>query len=188
MLCECTANDSVYYAYGMHEELDAPGEYILSETDGKLSAIMPMACVGLGGEMTCPTRLVPATGMGKMEYCTTRNCSLGAMVRVIGATNVTFQSVNITGSSGVGASVWGSSFVSFDSCEINNHQEGMLVGATLHPAMDSENISLLRSDVGFTGLGGVSFTGGNRTLLTPSGNLIENNRLHDFGRCIYTCK
>eukprot|EP01048_Picozoa_sp_COSAG05_P024677 COSAG05_NODE_5916_length_1060_cov_1.047867_1_plen_338_part_01 len=29
-------NDSFYYAYGMHEELDNAGEYILNETSGKL--------------------------------------------------------------------------------------------------------------------------------------------------------
>ena len=162
----------------------------MDDKKGKLSAIFPEACM-IKGKLICPTRLVPvlaAAAMTKVVYCVTHNCSFSAMVRVIGATDVSFKSVNITGSTGTGAAVWGSTGVTFDDCNINNHQEGLLVGSTVHPAIDSLNVSLIGSDVGFTGMSSTRFTGGNRTLLSSSGFLVENNRLHDFGRCIYTNK
>ena len=159
----------------------------MDEQTGRLSAVFPEACMA-DGKLICSTRLVPATAMTKVVYCVAHNCSFSAMVRVIGATDVSFQSVNFTASTGTGVAVWGSTGVTFDGCNINNHQEGLLVGATVHPAIDSWNVSLVGSDVGYTGMSSTRLTGGNRTLLSSSGFLIEDNRLHDFGRCIYTNK
>ena len=191
-------NDSFYYAYGLAEELDAEGEYILNATTGELSAILPSECVSPVGAVLCPTRLVPASPIGSMSCCVPGNCSMAAMVRVIGSHNISLLRMNLTGSMGVGLSVWGSSNITIDSCAINNHLgTGVLVGSaaanfshcsTAAPARDSYGVRLLRSDVGYTGGGASSFTGGNRTALSPSRFLIENNRLHDFGQAIYTYK
>ena len=114
-------NDSYYYAYGMHEELDSEGEYLLNTSSGRMSAIFPEECVSQG-EVVCPTRLVPATSMTRTGCCITSNCTLGAIVRVIGAQNVSFLGANITGSTGAGVSVWGSTNVTLDSCRLDNHQ------------------------------------------------------------------
>ena len=100
-------NDSFYYAYGMVEELDTEGEFVLNESTGKLSAIFPAECIS-DGRVTCPTRLVPATAMTKMACCMPGNCSLSAIIRVIGASNISFVGVNVSGSTGVGVSVLGS--------------------------------------------------------------------------------
>jgi hypothetical protein len=184
-------NDSFYYAYGLKEELDAEGEFILNESTGELSAIFPAECM-LNGSVVCPTRLVPATTMTKMACCVPGNCSLSAIVRVIGARNISFSGITISGSTGVGLSIWGSTDITIDACDINNHQVGLLAGAaSMHGCSGtqqspSRGVSLLRSDIGFTGMSSSDFTGGNRTTLTPSHFLIENNRLHDFGLWIYT--
>ena len=189
-------NDSFYYAYGMREELDAEGEFVLNETSGELSAIFPTECLDpTDGSVACPTRLVPATAMAHVECCVEGNCSLSAMVRVIGATNVSFRGVSFRGSAGVGVGVFGSENVTLDACALDNHQVGLLVGAasstrpcggSAHPSVGSIGVSLLRSRVGFTGMSGASFTGGNRTTLTRARFLVENSRFHDFGRVVYT--
>ena len=186
-------NDSFYYAYGLAEELDTEGEYILNATTGELSAILPSECVSPAGAVLCPTRLVPASPIGRMACCVSGNCSLAAMVRVIGAHNISLLGMNLSGSVGVGLGVWGSSNITIDSCDINNHAgTGVLVGSaaancsTAPPTRNSYGVSLLRSDVGYTGGGASSFTGGNRTALSPSRFLIENNWFHDFGTAIYT--
>ena len=114
-------NDSYYYAYGMHEELDSEGEYLLNTSSGTMSAIFPDDCLR-HGEVVCPTRLVPATSMTRTGCCVTSNCTLGAIVRVVGAQNISFLGTNITGSTGVGISVWGSTNVTLDSCRLDNHQ------------------------------------------------------------------
>jgi hypothetical protein len=181
----------------MVEELDTPGEYILNETTGLLSTIFPTECT-VDDKLVCPTRVVPHWHMTEYECCMPGNCSLSGVVRVNGATNITFRGVNISGSTGVGVSVLGSSNITFDACQINNHQEGLLVGSaaitsTEHPCgdgseapIDSSGISLLRSDIGYTGRTGSSFAGGNRTTLAPSRILVENNRFHDFSLETYT--
>lgn len=45
----------------------------------------------------------------------------------------------------------------------------------------SSDVSLLRSDLGYTRVSSSRWTGGDRSTLTPSGFLIESNRFHDFG-------
>ncbi len=189
-------NDSFYYAYGLAEELDTEGEYILNASSGELAAILPSECVSPVGEVLCPTRLVPASPIGHTTCCVTGNCSMAAMVRVIGTHNISFLRMNFSGSTGVGLSVWGSSNITIESCDINNHVgTGVLVGSaaanfsqcsTAAPARDSYGVRMLGCNVGYTGAAASAFTGGNRTALFPSNFLIENNWFHDFGQAIYT--
>eukprot|EP01043_Picozoa_sp_COSAG02_P042225 COSAG02_NODE_3571_length_6533_cov_8.215981_4_plen_779_part_00 len=191
-------NDSFYYAYGMVEELDIEGEYILNSTTGELSAILPSECFSPAGMVLCPTRLVPASPIGRMSCCISGNCSMAAMVRVIGTHDISFLRMNLSGSVGVGLSVWGSSNITIESCNINNHADtGVIVGSaaanfshcsTGDPARDSYGVHMVGSDVGYTGGGASSFTGGKRTALLPSHFQIENNWFHDFGQDIYTYK
>jgi hypothetical protein len=60
-----------------------------------------------GISVLCRTRLVPAnTPLSTGSWCFQGNCSSGAaMVRMVGATNVTMRGVNVTGSSGAGDSL-----------------------------------------------------------------------------------
>ena len=78
-----------FYAYGMHEELDAPGEYILHEDTGILSAVLPAECVGPGGSVVCQTRLLPDIKKLHFQAClvvghaylTSLNCRRGTHPR-----------------------------------------------------------------------------------------------------------
>ena len=182
-------NESVWYAYGMHEELDTEGEYIVHEDTGMLSAVLPAECVGPDGGVVCETRLLPDIKKLHFQAClivghaylTALNCSMAGMIQVIDAGNITLQGLNLTGSFGSGVTVFGSTNVTIESCAVNNHNEGVVVGTLANTNKTSSNVSLLRSEIGFTRGASSRWTGGNRSALTPSGFLIEQNRFHDFG-------
>ena len=182
-------NDSFWYAYGLHEELDVAGEWVLDSDTSTVSAILPASCLD-GDSVLCPTRLVPVdTECSVGSMCWSGNCSIGAgMLRIVGATNVTVRGINITGSAGAGLTVIGSTEVSIDKCNVNNVANGVTVMGACEgreapgcAVIQSANVSLTHSDVGYTGKQSTDWSGGNRTTLTPSGFLVENNKLHDFG-------
>jgi len=112
------------------------------------------------------------------------NCSFSALLRVVGASNVTLQGINVTGTTGAGIGIYGSNGVIIADCVIDNHLEGVIVW----PASDtkSRDIALLRNRIGYTGMEGAKLWGGNRSTLVPSGFLVENNRFHHFGLWTYT--
>jgi hypothetical protein len=182
-------NESVFYAYGMHEELDAPGEYILRNNMGMLSAVLPAECMGADGSVVCQTRLLPDIRKLHFQDClivghaylTSLNCSMAGVIQVIGTDNITLRGLNISGSFGTGVTVMGGTNITIDSCGIDNHNEGVVVGTLANTNKTSSNVSLLHSEIGFTRGASSRWIGGNRTVLTPSGFLIESNRFHDFG-------
>lgn len=122
-------NESIIYAYGMYEELDTPGEYILRDDTGMLSAIMPAECIGPAGNVVCPTRLLPDIKKLHFQEClivghaylTSLNCSMTGVIQVIDAANITLVGLNLTGSFGTGITIFGGTGITIDSCEINNH-------------------------------------------------------------------
>ena len=92
------------------------------------------------------------------------------------------------GSAGAGITVMGSTDVAIDRCNVNNVANGVTVMGACEgrvapgcAIIQSANVTLTRSDVGYTGKQATDFGGGNRTTLTPSGMRVENNKLHDFG-------
>ena len=88
--------------------------------------------------------------MSRSTCCVPGNCSLSAVVRVVGAASVAFRGVNITGSAGVGISVFGGVNVTVDGARLDNHQMGMLAGA-----LSTTGNSHHRGAAGVT-MGGVS--------------------------------
>lgn len=56
-------------------------------------------------------------------------------------------------------------------------------GATAVIAPGNKNCAFRNCEIAWMGRGGIVMSGGERETLTPSGNVIENNRIHDFG-CI----
>ena len=188
-------NDSFWYAYGLHEELDVPGEWVLDATAHKIDAIFPEACVDEHGSLICPTRIVPA-GLASSAggICFQGNCSTkAAMVRVIETHDISLRGLNISGGVGGGLSVIGSRNVSIDSCDINNVLNGLAVqGACTEmragscvSQVGSWNVSLTHSTISYTGMESSYWDGGNRTLLQSSGFLAENNLFSLFGQYTY---
>ena len=159
---------AVYFAYGnLPEELDVPGEFVVDDRTGVLSAILPTGCID-GVRVVCRTRVVPSA-------------SPPSLVAISGGSNITLQNVNLTGNAGAGITVGsGSSGIALEGLNINNVETGVVVDGT------TSNVAFKKSEVGYTLLSSTSFTGGNRSTLTAPGFLVENNRLHDFGRWVYT--
>ena len=145
--------DSIFYAYGMHEELDHEGEYILHNDTGMLEAVMPTRCLGPDGSVVCPTRLVPDIKELHFQSClivghaylTSLNCSMAGMIQIIDTGNITLRGLNLTGSWGTGVTVFGGTGVEIDSCAINNHNEGVVVG-TLANSNKTSSASPQRTD------------------------------------------
>ena len=153
-----------------------PGEMSLDTKTGVLSAILPDGCVE-EGKVVCKTRLLPASSAGDAA-------GAFSLVKITDATSITLQGMNITGSAGLGVTILNSNNITMDKCQVENVATGLSVGGA--PGDVTQNVSLLRSEVGFTMLASTVWSGGNRSTLTPPGFLCENNRLHDFGRWIYT--
>jgi hypothetical protein len=203
-------NDSFWYAYGLIEELDNVGEYVLDEATATVSAIFPDWCLH-DGNVLCKTRLVPAvTESSAGAGCFPGNCSSGAaMIRLVGATNVTIQGLNVSGSTGAGLSVIGSTNILIDNCVVSSVLNGVVVmgscsSGPIVPCPESEgsegtpgfccpdgaltgsfNVALTHSEIAYTGMESSTWSGGNRTALRPAGLLVENNRFHDFGMWFY---
>ena len=59
--------------------------------------------------------------------------------------------------------------------------DGLVVGTLANKNQTSKDVSLLRSEIGYTRCSSSRWIGGVRDTLTPSGFLIESNRFHDFG-------
>ena len=156
--------NTTYYAYGpaLLEELTAPGEFaVLGDT---LFAIFPADCLK-DGAVVCPSR---AAG------------TIDSLVTVQdGAENISLVGLNITGSQGDGVLVYGAKNVTIERCHISNVMTGVAVEK-------STNVSVLATIVGFTGLGSISMTGGDRPTLTRADYTVAGCELHDFGLWTYT--
>ena len=117
----------------------------------------------------CRTRVVPITSPSSLVTITA------------GAKNITLQNIILTGNAGAGISISaGSENITLEHLQVNNVVTGVNVDQT------NSGVSLSGSDVGYTMLASTSFSGGDRATLTPPGFRIESNRLHDFGRWVYT--
>jgi hypothetical protein len=171
-----------YYAYNLYEELDVPGEFAADARSGVLSAILPAGCIKGDGTVACKTRLVPSSLAANDAALTF------SVLKIKGGAHITLRGVNVTGSVGAGITVDDSRNITLDQCHVNNVDAGVSIDAAVSTGtkMLSHNISLLRSEVAFTMGASTVWSGGDRTTLTPPGFLCENNKIHDFGRWIYT--
>ena len=145
---------------------------MLDSGSGVATAILPQVCFDGSGSVVCRTRLVPST-------------STLPLITATNADNVRFAGLTVSGSLSVGIRVLGGSAIAVEGCTLHNLGQGVAV-ADDGLGRASARVSLRGSDVGFTAGGATSWAGGNRTTLQPSGHLVENSVLHDFGLWVYT--
>jgi hypothetical protein len=170
----------VWYAYNLIEELDTEGEFVLNRTDGVVSAMLPLSLGEWGGcvkngAIVCKTRLVPATPAASAD-----------LFQVIGAQNVTFRGVAMSGCKGIAVNIQGSANVTVDQCTITNVGTGVSVNAGGPSGAGSTGVMLQRSTIGYTALMASTFSGGNRTTLLTPNFTVENCHFHNFGAWVYT--
>ena len=180
-----------WFAYNVLEELDAPGEYYLDRTAGKLyfHASEPIQSLELS----------------VLE---------DPMVAIKGASNVWFKDLDFECARGIGIYLETTENVVVDGCQLRNlGMVGVVMGQGIRPfdnlqsegtgelasetignylehryantllnRMAGKNNGVINSKIYNTGAGGIHLSGGDRKTLEPAGNYVQNCIIHDFNR------
>jgi len=148
-----------YYALGLLEELDTPGEYYLDRKNGILYFWPPEPLAGK--EIGLSLLQQPLVALTDTAYVTLRDLifefSRGMAVTVTGG-----QSNLIAG------------------CAIRN-----IAPDAVSISGGTDN-GIVACDLYNMGGGGISLSGGDRKALTPCGNYAENNHIHHYARLFRT--
>ena len=144
------------YAYGLKSQLDAPGEYHIDAKAAKLS-------------------FLPPEGASSGSYSVSR---LYSAVVARGASDITFEGLEIRYARGPGVKIDDSKNVVLKSCTVSNH--GMMgVNVT-----GGSGCGVQASEVAGNGDAGVVLSGGDRISLTPSKHFVNNCTVHHNHRWI----
>jgi hypothetical protein len=144
------------YAYGLKSQLDAPGEFHIDAKTAKLS-------------------FVPPEGASGGSYSVSR---LNSVVTAKGASDITFEGLEIRYARGPGVKIDDSKNVVLKSCTVSNH--GMMgVNVT-----GGSGCGVHASEVAGNGDAGVVLSGGDRQTLTPSKHFVVNSTVHHNHRWI----
>ncbi len=144
-----------YYALNLLAELDAPGEWYLDRSRGKLYFWPPADMANAAVELS-----MLAAPMAELE----------------GASHVALRGLTFELGRGDGIAVRGGEKCLIAGCTVRRlGQNGVIIdGGTGH--------GVLGCDIYTLGRGGTRVTGGNRKTLAPSGHFIENCHIYDFSR------
>ncbi len=143
-----------YYAFNLLEELDTPGEWYLDRARGILYLI-PLDDAG------------PAPEIGLLD---------GPMIRLDGVTNVRFEGLVLDLGRSDGLVARDSSRIVVAGCTVRR-----FAGTGISMRGGERNV-VLSSHVHTVGRRGIEMVGGDRTTLTPANHVVENSRIHTFGR------
>jgi len=147
-----------FFIYNQLEELTAPGEYYVDRVNSKLY-IRPV------GD-TLPTEILVSLLQTPV-------------VRMRSASFTTWRGVTFEGSRDVLVDAQAGESMVFDKCLFRNAGGwAMLLGGYRN--------AVQRSEIKQLGKGGIWVFGGDRTTLTPSNTVIENNEIHHCGRLFIT--
>ena len=147
-----TPQEARWYAFNLLAELDAPGEYYLDRTQGRLYFWPPRA----GG------RAVLSIADG--------------LIQADRLSHVTFRGFILEACRGTAITLRGGSNCHLTACTVRNTgQSGIEVS-------QGAGHEVFGCDVYDTGAGGISMSGGDRPTLTPARHNAENNHVHHFSR------
>lgn len=147
-------NNRPFRVFNVFEEIDEPGEWYIDRTGGKMY-FYPYAT-------TDPT---PSFRMSKANY---------DLISVQNASYITFYGLEVTGGKKKGIVINGGTQNRIDSCDINTFETQ---GVSITGGSDN---GICNSSVYNTGTGGIILNGGDKASITPAGNFVTNNHIHDF--------
>lgn len=142
-----------YFIENLIQELDSPGEYYVDLKSKKLY-------------------YYPTYNISKASIEFTDNTN--TMITGSGISNITFKNLSFSGTMGDCMNFTDSSNITVDGCEIKH------IGKNAVYMENVTNSTIKNSTIAFIGKDAVYMTGGDRAALTSSGNVIENNHIHDF--------
>lgn len=144
-----------FRAFNLFEELDAEGEWWL-DRERKRLYIVPF-----GGRMNDETDVRMVT-------------SSATLLEGRGVRNLRFEGIEFAYAYGTLADMRDCESVEFSGCRFRNSaSNGILIYG--------RNCRVCRCEVANCGLSGVVISGGDRLTLMPSGNVVEDCRIHGFG-------
>jgi hypothetical protein len=144
-----------FLVFNLLEELDAPGEWYLDRAAGLLYFYPP----------SDPSRAVVELSMVEEPLLTMADVS-----------NVTLQGLGFELGRGDGLVLEGGENCRILACTFRR------LGGTGLSISKGKHHAVMASDLYTLGCGGMRVIGGNRATLTPSGHLVENCDVYDFGR------
>ena len=140
-----------YYFYNVFEELDAPGEWYLDRETGFLYWYPP----------------VPPTEADVMLSLSTES-----ILTMTGVSHVTLKGITFTGTRADGLLLSGD-HLTVENCTVKNVAGNAMV-------VCGEHNRVCGCEICHVGQRGVILRGGDRTTLTPSQSIAENNHVHHF--------
>ncbi len=148
-----------YYFLNILEELDAPGEWYLDRSGGKLFFNPPGPLDGVRIEVSL------------LE---------GPLLQFDSCSHICFRDVSLETSRGKGVLIRGGNGVTIDGCTLRNLGEDAVVveGGSGHAVLNSEIADVAR--------GGVLLNGGDRASLTPANDVVRNTHIHHYSRWLRT--
>lgn len=147
-----------FYALNLLAELDAPGEWYLDRSAGRLYFLPP--------EPIADRRVVVSV--------------IESLIDVNDASCVTFRGLTLEACRGTAITVHGGSDVGVVGCTIRNIGNAAVIvdGGADH--------MIIGCDVYGAGEGAIAVSGGDRPTLTPGDHVVENNHIHDYSRWVKT--
>lgn len=147
-----------YYAMNMLEELDVAGEYYIDYAS-KILYYYPTSEFGT---------VNPELSILK-----------GEMFRLENAYNITFEGVTLEKTRGNGIYATSGKYVTIDNCIVKNIGNGGII-------INAKESKVVNSDIYAIGGTAVRISAGSNEKLTAGNVIVENNKIHDFGRIFRT--
>ncbi len=141
-----------FYFLNVYEELDSPGEFFVDKATSTLY-------------------LYKTADFESSELML--SALSGDIITATDLSHVSFKNLTLCATRGNGMTVSGNDIL-IDSCKIYNVRGGAITAA-------GNNITVQNSELTNLGSFGINISGGDSTTLTPSGNLVYNNLINNFG-------
>lgn len=143
-----------FKAYNVYEEIDEPGEWYIDRAANKMY-FYPYET----------SSAAPKFKMTQKDF---------DLVKMTDTTYITLRGIELTAGKKMAVSISGGTGNLVDRCDINTFES---MGVSISGGTDN---GIANSEIYDCGTGGVFLDGGDRETITPAGNYVHNNTLHDW--------
>ena len=162
------ANNMRYFIMNALEELDTPGEYYIDRNAGMMY-------------------YWPDKNIANSDITLTKLSS--ALINMNGASYIEFEGIRFADSRGEGFRMEETDHITIENCTFYNLGIRAVSASfenSENGGANNNNITITDCDINCMGKGGIDIDGGNLGDLTYSNNLIENCKIHDYNRAIFS--